>query len=180
MTRAERLGHSAPSTVRVVTQIVAVSAVAGVLMGVLWWLLAPDATGVVVNGGLGFDAREGQHLFGRDAVFTLVGAGFGLVLSIVFTLWHRRNPVAVLVAMAAMGVVGSLIAQVVGEFLGPEGDVAGLADGAELQIPLRLESDAALLVWSMVAVVVAAVVALFREDRTPWTPPAPGAPGSTP
>ncbi len=171
MTRAQRLGHGAPTTRRVVVQIVVASVVAGVLMGVLWWLLAPDVHGVVVNGGLGYDSREGRHLFTRDAVFTLLGGGFGLVLSIVFVIWHRRNPVAALVALAAMGVVGSLIAKYVGEFLGPDGDVSGLADGAAALIPLRLGSDAALLVWSMVAVVVAAVVALFREDRTPWAPP---------
>lgn len=168
MTRAERLGHAAPTSTRVVAQIVVASAVAGVVMGVLWWLLAPDVHGVVVNGGLGYDSREGQHLFTRDAVFALLGGAFGLVMSVVFVVWHRRNPVAVLVALAATGVVASLIAQHVGQFLGPDGDVSGLADNAEVLIPLRLESDAALLVWSMVAVVVAAVVALFREDRTPW------------
>ncbi|RIQ13745.1 DUF2567 domain-containing protein [Jiangella rhizosphaerae] len=174
MTRAERLGHAAPSTVRVVTQIVVASVVAGVLMGVLWWLLAPDVQGVVVDGGLGVDAHEGRHLFTRDAVFTLIGAGAGLLLSAVFAVWHRRNPVAVLVSLAAMGVVGSLIARFVGGFLGPDGDVSGLADGADVLFPLRLETDAALLVWSMVAVVVAAVIALFREDRTPWAVPGAG------
>lgn len=170
-TRAERLGHDAPSSTRVVVQIVVVSVVAGVLLGVLWWLLAPDVHGVVVNGGLGYDSREGQHLFTRDAVFALLSGGFGLLLSVVFVVWHRRNPVAVLVSLAAMGVVGSLIARFVGEFLGPDGSVSGLADGADVLLPLELKSTAALLVWSMVAVVVAAVVALFREDRTPWSPP---------
>ncbi|TDD69647.1 DUF2567 domain-containing protein [Jiangella aurantiaca] len=171
VTRAERLGHNAPSAARVVTHIAVASVVAGVLMGVLWWLLAPDVHAVVVDGGLGYDSSQAQHLFSRDAVFTLLGGGFGLVLSVVFTVWRRRTPVAVLVSLAAMGVVGSLIARFVGEFLGPDDDVSGLADGVERLFPLQLGSDAALLVWSMVAVVVAAVVALFREDRTPWAPP---------
>ncbi|PZF79655.1 DUF2567 domain-containing protein [Jiangella anatolica] len=170
-TRAERLGHAAPSTVRVVVQIAVASLVAGIAMGVLWWALAPDVQGVVIDGGLGVDAREGQHLFTRDAVFALLGAAFGLVLSVVFVVWHRRNPVAVLVSLAGLGVVGSLVAGVVGRVLGPDGDVSGLADGAEQLFSLELKSSAAYLVWSMVAVVVAAVIALFREDRTPWAVP---------
>lgn len=172
-TRAERLGHTAPSPVRVVVQVAVVSVVAGIVMGLLWWLLAPDVHGVVVDGGLGTDSREGQKLFERDAVFALLGAAFGLVLAIVFTVWHRRNPVATLVSLAVFGVGGSLIARFAGGLLGPGDDVAGLADGTERVFPLHLESDSALLVWSMVAVVVAAVIALFREDQTPWSVPGP-------
>lgn len=172
-TRAERLGHTAPSPVRVLVQITVVSVVAGLLMGVLWWLLSPDVHGVVIDGGLGADSREGQKLFERDAVFTLLGAGFGLVLAVVFMIWHRRNPVTTLVALAALGVAGSLIARFAGELLGPSDDVTGLANGTDRLFPLRLDSDAALLVWSMVAVVVAAVIALFREDQAPWSVPGP-------
>lgn len=170
-TRAERLGHTAASPVRVLVQITVVSVVAGIVMGLLWWALAPDVNGVVVDGGLGTDSREGQLLFERDAVFSLLGAGIGLVLGVVFTVLHRRTPVTTLVALAVMGVAGSLIARLAGRLLGPSGDVAGLADGTDRLFPLRLESSAALLVWSMVAVVVAAVIALFREDQAPWNVP---------
>lgn len=173
-TRAERLGHTGVGPLRIVTHIAVASVVAGILMGVLWWLLAPDVHGVVVDGGLGTDSREGQKLFELDAVFTLVGAGVGVLMGIVFTVWHRRNPVTVLVALVAFGVIGSLIAQFAGGLLGPSGDVTGLADGAERLFPLRLEAQAALLAWPMVAVVVAAIIALFREDQAPWQIPGPG------
>lgn len=172
-TRAERLGHTAPSPVRVVVQIAVASVVAGLVLGVLWWLLTPDVRCVVVDGRLTPSACENRELFGRDAVFTLLGAGFGLVLGVVFTVWHRRTPVTTLVALAAFGVVGSLVARFAGGLLGPSDDVSGLADGTDRMYPLLLDADAALLVWSMVAVVVAAIIALFREDQAPWSVPGP-------
>ena len=172
-TRAERLGHTAASPARVVVHIAIASVVAGVLMGVLWWLLSTDVRCVVVGGELVPRNCESREFFDRDAVFTLLGAGFGLVLGVGFTVWHRRTPVTTLVALAAFGVVGSLIARFAGGLLGPSDDVSGLADGTDRMYPLRLDADAALLVWSMVAVVVAAVIALFREDQAPWSVPGP-------
>ncbi|MBB5789719.1 DUF2567 domain-containing protein [Jiangella mangrovi] len=172
-TRAERLGHTGPGPVRVVAQIVVASVVAGIVMGVLWWLLSPDVRCVVVDGQLSPSSCESRVIFERDAVFTLLGAGFGLVFGAAFAVWHRRHPVTTLVALAVFGVAGSLIARFAGGLLGPSDDVAGLADGTDRLYPLLLDADAALLVWSMVAVVVAAIIALFREDQTPWSVPGP-------
>ncbi|TDE08078.1 DUF2567 domain-containing protein [Jiangella asiatica] len=171
MRRAERFGHAAPTPGRVATEIAVVSVLAGVLMGVLWWLLSPEVTGVVVEGGLAADAREGQKMFDRDAVFALLGAGFGLVLAVVYSVRHWRSPVTTLVTLALAGVAGSYLATLVGGLFGPGGDVAGLENGTQEPFPLRMESPAGLLVWSMVATVVVAVVALFREDRAPWSVP---------
>ena len=176
MTRAQRLGHTATSTSRVVVEIVVASVVAGVVMGVAWWLLAPDVTAVVVGDGLRLDAREGQQLFGRDAVFALLGAGCGLVLAAVFSVRHRHRPVTVLVAVAVLGLGGSLLAQLSGGLLAGGDDVSGLADGTEHVMALEMQSQAGLIVWSMVATVVVAVIAVFRDDRTPWA--VPGAPPS--
>lgn len=171
MRRAERLGHVAPGPRRVASEIAVVCLVAGLALGVLWWLLAPEVTGVVVDGALAVDAAEGQKLFGRDAVFSLLAAGFGLVLAVVFGVRHWRRPVTVLVALALGGVAGSYLATLIGGVLGPSDDVSGLENSVEHAFALRMESPAGLLVWSTVATVVLAVIALFREDRAPWAVP---------
>lgn len=176
MNRAQRLGHTAPSTARVITEIAVTSAVVGVLMGVLWWMLAPEVVGVVVNGGLAADSQEGQKLFERDAVFALLAAGCGFVLAVTFAARHRRSPVTALVTLVVCGVGGSWIAQLIGGLLGPGSDIGGLSDGAEQVFPLQLESRAGLIVWSMVATVVVGVIAVFREDQAAWS--VPGAPPS--
>lgn len=175
LARAERLGHAGPRPARVVGEAAVGSLIAGVVMGVLWWVLAPDVTGIVVNGELLTDLEQGQRLFTRDAIFALLGAGSGLVLAIALTARHRRHPVTSLLALAAGGLAGSLLAQLIGLLLGPDGDVSGLADGVEHVLALRMNSSQALLVWPLVLTVVVGVIAVFREDTTAWAPP--GGPG---
>ena len=175
MSRAERLGHTAPSTARVVGEVLVASVVAGVAMGVLWWVLAPEVTGFVVDGELLADLEQGQKLFGRDAVFALLGSAFGLVLGVVFTARHRRRPVTSLLTLALAGVGGSLLAQFTGAMLGPDGDVSGLAEGTDHAFALQMDTPQALIVWPLVATVMAAVIALFREDTTPWSASGPPA-----
>ncbi|PSL04207.1 hypothetical protein CLV30_106212 [Haloactinopolyspora alba] len=175
-TRAQRLGHAGAGTLRVLTEVVVATVVLGAGMGVLWWLLAPEVTGVVVGGELAVDAHEGQKLFDRDARFALLAGACGLVTAVTFAARHPRRPVTVLLALAVLGVGGSLLAQLTGWLLGPSGDVSGLADGTEHAVPLRMDTQAGLIVWSMVATVVVAVVAVFREDRTPFAVPGQPAP----
>lgn len=174
MTRAERLGHAGVRTTRVVAEIVVATVVAGVVMGVAWWLLAPDVTAAVVNGEVRLDAREGQKLFGRDAVFALLAAGCGLLMAVVFSARHRHRPVTVLLAVAILGFGGSLLAELTGGLLGGSDDMAGWADGTEHVVDLQMQSQAGLIVWSMTATVTVAVIAVFRDDRSPWA--VPGAP----
>jgi hypothetical protein len=78
------------------------------------------------------------------------------------------------VALALGGVVGSFAMLGVGRLLGP-GPIEPRADdaavGTWLDLPLGLEATAAVLVWSIVAVIVVALIAVFSEDRSPWAPP---------
>lgn len=171
MSRAERLGHTGAGAARVLVEITVATVLVALGVGVLWWVLAPEVTGVVIDGRLAVDAREGQALFARDAVFALLAAASGLLLAVAFSVRHRHRPVTVLIALTVLGVGGSLLAQLTGFILGPDDDVSGLADGTERPMGLHMDSPAALIVWSMVATVVVAVIAVFREDRAPWTVP---------
>lgn len=169
--RTERLDRARANTARVVTEMVVATVAVGTLAGVLWWVLAPDVTGVVLDGGLVVDAREGQKVFDRDAIFSLLGAAVGLLMSITFVLRHRHRPVTVVVGLAVLGVGGSLLAQLTGLLLGPDDDVAGMDDGTQHAVGLHLGSDAGLFVWPMVAIIVAAIIGVFREDRVSWVMP---------
>jgi hypothetical protein len=168
-TRAQRLGHAGAGARRVVAEIVVAAAIVSVLMGVLWWLLAPDISGVVADGGLFADPSQAQKLFDRDALFAVLSGGAGLILAVVFAVRHHRRPVTVLLALAVCGIAGSLVAQLIGRYLGPGDDVTGLADGADHAVPLQLHSWAGVFGWSIAATMVVAVVAMFREDHAPWS-----------
>lgn len=147
-------------------EIVAVSVVFGVLLGVAWYLLAPEITGEVAEDGVAIPITEARQLFDRVAIFSLLGAGIGLVLGIFFGARHRRRPVTTLLALAAGGLGGSLLAMGIGIVLGPS--VGGEEPGTVVDLPVELEAPAALFAWPVIAIIVVSVMALLRDDRTPW------------
>jgi hypothetical protein len=151
---------------------VAAHTVGAVVLGVGWWLLAPDVLFLVSNGTpLRFeDATLG--VFGVDAAFMAVAAVVGLVVG--RWLWgrHQDRQRAVLVVLAAGGLVGAVAGRWLGSRLGPGPVVdraVGLPDLTELPGELVLRATAALVVWPLLAVLVA-TVALWLS---PPEPPAP-------
>ncbi|NEE03111.1 LapA family protein [Phytoactinopolyspora halotolerans] len=157
----------APSPARVSIEIGVTCLVLGVTMGAVWYLLAPDLIGQVVEGGnVVAPIEQARQLFDQIAIFFGLGVLIGLVLGSFFGVRHRRRPVTVLVALAVGGLGGSLLALAAGSVLGPS--AASGPPGTEVAIPLRLEAPAALFAWPVVAVVVVTIMSLFRDDRTPW------------
>ncbi len=163
-----------PSPWRVGLEIVLASAVVGAAAGFVWWLLAPDVLVHVVDAGVTLDAYQGARMFNRDAVFSLAAAASGILVAVPGFVRHRRTPASALLALVLGGVAGSFAMLGVGRFLGP-GPIEPRADGAAvgtwLELPLDLEATAAILVWSIVAVIMVAVIAVFSDDRSPWAPP---------
>ncbi|CCK30763.1 hypothetical protein BN159_6384 [Streptomyces davaonensis JCM 4913] len=159
-------------------------AVAGVLLGVLWWWLAPRVplVGDVVEGGWAvyFKDTEGEQAVGVDGTFALLALGFGAVSALAVFLVRRRGGVPLVVGMAVGGFLGSLLAWRVGVWLGPAQDVIAHAKdvgkGVTFSAPLELDAKGALLVWSIAALVVhLGLTALFgprdpdpyEQDRRP-------------
>lgn len=152
---------------RVAVEIVLASVLCGLVMGAAWYVLSPDLTGQAADQGVAVPIEQARRLFDRVAIFALLGAAAGLLLGVAAGIRHRERPVTALVTLALGGVAGSLLAMGTGMVLGPAR--RGHEPGTEVPLPMELEATSALLVWPLVAIVVVTLMALFRDDRTPWS-----------
>ncbi|WP_405766902.1 hypothetical protein [Streptomyces sp. NBC_01538] len=137
-------------------------ALGGVLLGLLWWWLAPSVPliGDVVDGRWVVYVKdsEGEQAIGVDGTFTLLALAFGAVSALGAFLVRRRGGVPLVVALAVGGVLGSVLAWRLGVWLGPAQDVIahakGVGKGVTFSAPLKLGAKGVLLVWSVAALVV--------------------------
>ncbi|WP_328870700.1 hypothetical protein OHT76_11625 [Streptomyces sp. NBC_00287] len=174
----EEDGPGMKTEVREAAVITVAVAVAGALLGVLWWWLAPRVplVGDVVDGGwvVYLKDTEGEQAVGVDGTFTLLALAFGAVSALGVFLVRRRGGVPLVVALAVGGLLGSLLAWRVGVWLGPAQDVIAHAKdvgkGVAFSAPLELDAKGALLVWSVAALVVhLGLTALFGpRDPDPY------------
>ncbi|MCI3270385.1 AAA family ATPase [Streptomyces cylindrosporus] len=153
-------------------------AVGGVLLGLLWWWLAPHVplVGDVVDKSwvVYLSDSEGEQAVGVDGTFTLLALAFGLVSALVVFLVRRRGGVPLVVALGVGGLLGSLLAWRLGVWLGPTQDVIAHAKqvgkGVTFSAPLKLGAKAALLAWPLAALLVhLGLMALFGpRDPEPY------------
>lgn len=154
----------------------------GVLLGLLWWWLAPhvplvgdevDKSWVVY-----LKDSEGEQAIGVDGTFTLLALGFGLVSGLAVFLWRRPGGVPLVVALGVGALLGALLAWRVGVWLGPTSDVIAQAKhvgkGVTFSAPLKLGAKGALLAWPLGALLVhLGLIAVFGpRDPEPGYPPA--------
>jgi hypothetical protein len=134
----------------------------GVLLGLLWWWLAPHVPLVGDEAGNNWVVylkdTEGEQAVGVDGTFTLLGLAFGLVSAVVLMLLRRRGGVPAVVALGLGGLLGSLLAWRLGVWLGPESDVLAHAravgKGVTFSAPLKLSAKGALLAWPLAGLLV--------------------------
>lgn len=154
-------------------------ALGGVLLGLLWWWLAPhvplvgdevDKSWVVY-----LKDSEGEQAAGVDGTFTLLGLGFGLVSAVAVFLLRRRGGVPVVVSLGLGALLGSVLAWRLGIWLGPSSDVLAHAKaagkGVVFSAPLQLGAKGALLAWPLGALLVhLGLTALFgpRDPEVPY------------
>ncbi|SNX57781.1 uncharacterized protein DUF2567 [Streptomyces sp. TLI_55] len=137
-------------------------ALGGLLLGVLWWWLAPHVplVGDIVEKRwiVYVKDTEGEQAVGVDGTFALLGLAFGVVSAVVVFLLRRRGGVPLVVALGVGGLLGSLLAWRVGVWLGPAQDVLAHAKsvgrGVTFSAPLKLGAKGALLAWSLGALLV--------------------------
>lgn len=159
--------------------ITAAGLLGGVLLGLLWWWLAPHVplVGDVVGKSwvVYLKDSEGEQAIGVDGTFTLLGLALGVVSAVLVFLLRRRGGVPLVVALGLGGLLGSVLAWRLGVYLGPESDVLAHAKevgkGVTFSAPLKLGTKGALLAWPLGALVVhLGLTALFgpRDPEPPY------------
>ncbi len=96
-------------------------AISGVLLGVLWWKLAPSVPLVgdlVGDEWVVYLKSPSEHAVAVDGTFTLLALAFGALSAVVVFLLRRRGGVPLVVALGVGGLLGSLLAWRVGVWLG--------------------------------------------------------------
>ncbi|MFJ8023054.1 AAA family ATPase [Streptomyces sp. NPDC096311] len=182
----EQDGPGMKTEVKEAAVVTVAVALAGVLLGVLWWWLAPHVPLVADDSAVYLKDTEGEQAIGVDGTFTLLALAFGAVSAVAVFLVRRRGGVPLVVALAVGGVLGSLLAWRIGIWLGPTQNVVAHAKqvgkGVTFSAPLKLGARGALLAWSLAGLVVhLGLTALFGpRDPDPYaspygapTPPAP-------
>lgn len=168
--------------------IAVASALGGLLLGVLWWWLAPHVplVGDIVEKRwvVYLKDTEGEQAIGVDGTFTLLGLAFGVVSAFAVFLLRRRGGVPLVVALGVGGLLGSLLAWRVGIWLGPAQDVLAHAKsvgkGVTFSAPLKLGARGALLAWSLSALVVHLGLTGLFGPRDPELPYGAGPYGAKP
>ncbi|MFV0136550.1 AAA family ATPase [Streptomyces sp. HMX87] len=158
----EQEGPALRTELREAAVTVVAVALCGVLLGGLWWWLAPRVplVGDVVDDSwvVYLKESEGEHSVGVDGTFTLLALAFGALTALIVFLLRRRGGVPLVVALCVGGLLGSLLAWRFGVWLGPAQDVIAHArevgKGVTFEAPLKLGAKGALLAWSVTALVV--------------------------
>ncbi len=150
------------------------TAVGGVLLGVLWWWLAPRVPLVSDGEAVYLQDTEGEQAVGVDGTFVLLALALGALSALVVFLVRKRGGVPLVVALTAGGLLGSLLAWRLGVWLGPTQDVVAHAKevgkGVTFEAPLKLGAKGALLAWPLAALLVhLGLTALFApRDPDPY------------
>ncbi|AIR97878.1 hypothetical protein SGLAU_09335 [Streptomyces glaucescens] len=178
------------SEVREAAVITVAVALGGVLLGLLWYWLAPRVplVGDVVDGRWVVYVKdtEGEQAAGVDGTFALLALAFGVLSGVVVFLLRRRGGVPAVVALGAGGLLGSLLAWRLGVWLGPAQDVLAHARdvgrGVTFSAPMELGAKGALLAWSLGALLVHLGLTALFGPRDPEVPygygPGPGTGGA--
>jgi hypothetical protein len=160
-----------PTTRRVILETMLVCLATGLVVGLLWWLLAPQFTVEVVAGQLQPLEPVGESRFGADAWFAIISAVAGALIGWVLFTRHRYRPVVTVCALAVAGFLGSIVAWRLGVLLGPDpiqGALEDIADGTRLDFPLGLGATGMLLMWPIASVGSVVVMCLFGDDQSRW------------
>lgn len=134
-----------------------VSALAGLPVALVWRAVAPlpriikRADGLYRAGGEGNEAS-----IAADGWFAVLALLAGVLIALAVYLRTRPGRVVPLLALAAGGLIGAVVAWRVGVLLGPgpiEDTARGLDVGARFDAPLKVSALGVLLAWPMGAVI---------------------------
>ncbi|MFC4064239.1 hypothetical protein [Actinoplanes subglobosus] len=145
-------------------------AVLGVLFGLLWAWLAPTVPVVkLADGSIVVTDPSPEQYIAADGWFTLLGLGFGLIVTVGAWLALRRDrgPFLLLGVIGGTLVAGRWVAPLVGEFLGRgayQDWRETAAQGATYLAPPELQSLGPKLVPAFIAAIVLTLLAGWSND----------------
>jgi hypothetical protein len=129
---------------------------AGVLVGLFWWGIAPLAQLVKRPDGIFVAGGAGETAIAADGWFALCSATAGLVAALVVFARMRRARLGPLLGLVIGGIAGAVVAWRLGVLLGPAGVRAtakDLAFGEHFNGPLQLSAHGVLFAWPLTSTV---------------------------
>ncbi len=163
----DRISPGRVKLLRWLTGFFLLSAVAGVLSGVLWWRVV-ELPGYVVgaDGGASTTERGLTEYFAGDAWFIVIGAVVGIGLGIIAWRWFQALGWPLVVLAVAGAFIAALLCWYVGHRLGPgpfDARLAAAHPGDVVPIELTVRAKASLAVW----VLGASIPVLLRSSLGP-------------
>lgn len=128
----------------------------GLLVGLVWLLVAPRTPLQVVGGQVILADPEGEAAIAVDGWFAVTAAVAGLACAVATFAVIRRARIGALLGLVVGGLLASVVAWRVGAWLGPDGireSARGLPSGARFDGPLEVSAKGVLLAWPMASVV---------------------------
>jgi hypothetical protein len=160
------------STARQFLVAVSVMALAGVVLGVLWWLTAPTMPGLSVNGGIRpIDDQPGEFIE-ADGLFAVGTFVFGLLASWWVRRWWTASDGLAMAALVLGLLAASTIAALVGSALGPSYPADDLVD-VMVEAPLRLQAAG----WLLIGPIAGVGLWFARDFGVAWKEAGTGAEG---
>lgn len=149
------------------------SALLGVLSGVLWWRLVDLPVYVVGEDGRASTTERGlTEYFGMDAWFCLIGVVVGVGLGLVAWRWLSAAGWPMIVVAVLGSVVSALLCWYVGWNFGPgplDPRLAQAGVGAEVPIELTVHTWVSVVVWvfatSIPLLLISALSADYEEPK---------------
>jgi hypothetical protein len=155
-------------------------AVAGVLAGLVWKLVAPRAQIRIDTDGSGYYVDPSPQAYIRaDLWFVVISVVVGLAAGALVSRYLRKYPVPAVTGLAVGGLLASIAMWQVGKFLGPLDRAAALnaKPGTIVLDSLDLGAKGLLLVLPLVAVATWLVIdVIVNRRRGGDGPPPDGAP----
>lgn len=164
-------GLTGPGEVRDLALVAALVTAAGVVLGLLWWWLAPSVVYLSDGERAFLRNSEGEDTVSVDGTFALIAAGLGLLTGLLVFLLRRKGGINIVVGLALGSLLAGLVGWQVGRLLGHSTDLGARAEeagrGGTFDGPLELNATIALLVWPLAALLTHLLVTALFGPRDP-------------
>lgn len=141
--------------------------VAGLIGALVWWQVTPLAEYTRSGAKATLDEEQLSVEVASDGWFFVVAAVGGLLSGVSLLSWRRRDPVVMVILVAAGGVLATFLMIKAGLVLGPSDPqemFASAKEGAKIPLQLKIRSDGLWVVWSVTALL-GAVGVIWGTDH---------------